>query len=473
MNSSNNNIVRVRFAPSPTGFLHLGGARTALFSWAFAKHNNGIFLLRIEDTDIKRSTKEAIKSIIDGMSWLGINSDEEVVYQTQRMERYQELLKKMLNDGSAYYCYSSAEEIDKMREEARKNGAKPKYDGTWRPEINKILPNIPADRNPTIRFKNPLNGIVSWNDLVKGRISFKNEELDDLVIARSDGTPTYNFCVAIDDLDMGISHVLRGDDHVNNTPRQINILKSLNAKIPEYGHLPMILGTDGEKLSKRHGAMNIMEYKSKGYLSEAMVNYLARLGWSHSNDEIFSKDQLIKWFDIKHLSRSPSQWDPKKLDWINSYYIKNKDTQILASMIMPIIAKSCYEPNKNDLNSIIELFKERSNSLNQLAENAMIFYKEDINITDDLKNKYIDEQTISIISKFISMAKKIEWKTEEIDKIIKTVIAENSITMKQIALPLRIYLTGEVNTPSINKVLFLIGKDKVISRLSKACDNYK
>ncbi|AGF49311.1 glutamate--tRNA ligase [Candidatus Kinetoplastidibacterium galati] len=471
MNSYNNNTVRVRFAPSPTGFLHLGGARTALFSWAFAKHNNGIFLLRIEDTDIKRSTKEAIKSIIDGMSWLGIDSDEEVIYQTQRMERYQELLKKMLTDGNAYYCYSSAEEIDTMREMARKNGTKPKYDGTWRPEPNKILPKIPTDRNPTIRFKNPSTGIVSWNDLVKGRISFKNEELDDLVIARSDGTPTYNFCVAIDDLDMEISHVLRGDDHVNNTPRQINILKALNSKIPEYGHLPMILGTDGEKLSKRHGAMNIMEYKSKGYLPEAMVNYLARLGWSHNNDEIFSKEQLVSWFDIKHLSKSPSQWDPKKLDWINSYYIKNKDNDSLAGMIMPFIADSNYETNKNDLNAIIDLFKERSTNLNQLAENAMIFYRKDVDITDDLKNKYIDEQTIHLIGKFIFMADKIEWKIENIDKIIKTIIAENKITMKQIALPLRIYLTGEVNTPSINKLLFLLGKHKVISRLSKAFVN--
>ncbi|AGF48591.1 glutamyl-tRNA synthetase gltX [Candidatus Kinetoplastibacterium oncopeltii TCC290E] len=468
MNSYNNNTVRVRFAPSPTGFLHLGGARTALFSWAFAKHNNGIFLLRIEDTDIKRSTKEAIKSIIDGMSWLGITSDEEIIYQTQRMDRYRELLKKMLKAGTAYYCYSSTEEIEKMREKARKNGAKPKYDGTWRPELNKTLPNIPEDRNPTIRFKNPSTGIVSWNDLVKGRISFKNEELDDLVIARSDGTPTYNFCVAIDDLDMGISHVLRGDDHVNNTPRQINILKSLNVKIPEYGHLPMILGTDGEKLSKRHGAMNIMEYKLQGYLPEAMVNYLARLGWSHNNDEIFSTEQLIKWFDIKHLSKSPSQWDPKKLDWINSYYIKNKDTHILASMIIPMIVEHNYDPNENDLNSIIDLFKERSNSLNKLAENTMIFYKENIEITDDLKNRYIDEKTIHLISKFIHMANKIEWKMEEIDRIIKTIISENNIIMKQIALPLRIYLTGETNTPSINKVLFLLGKDKVLSRLSKA-----
>ncbi|AFZ83219.1 glutamyl-tRNA synthetase [Candidatus Kinetoplastibacterium blastocrithidii (ex Strigomonas culicis)] len=465
--------MRVRFAPSPTGFLHLGGARTALFSWAFAKHNNGIFLLRIEDTDIKRSTKEAIKSIMDGMTWLGIISDEEIVYQTQRMERYRELLKKMLNEGNAYYCYSSAEEIDKMREEARKNETKPKYDGTWRPELNKIMPNIPKDRNPTIRFKNPSTGIVTWNDMVKGRISFKNEELDDLVIARSDGTPTYNFCVAIDDLDMGISHVLRGDDHVNNTPRQINILKSLNAKIPEYGHLPMILGTDGEKLSKRHGAMNIMEYKSKGYLPEAMVNYLARLGWSHNNDEIFNTRQLIDWFDIKHLSKSPSQWDPKKLDWINSYYIKHTDTHNLVNMVMPMITARNYEPNENDLGSIIDLFKERSTTLNQLAENAIIFYKETINIADDIKNKCTDDQTIQLIRKFISIANNVDWKIEEIDRVIKTIITENNITMKQIALPLRIYLTGEANTPSINKVLLLLGKEKVLSRLRKTLDNYK
>lgn len=271
--------IRTRFAPSPTGYLHLGGARTALFSWAFARHHKGTFVLRIEDTDLERSTPEAVQAILDGMKWLGLNHDEGPFYQTKRFDRYKEVIAQMLKDGTAYYCYSTPEEVEKMREDAKAKGLKPKYDGTWRPEPGKTLPPIPEGRKPVVRFKNPTEGAVSWDDMLKGPISIDNKELDDLIIARQDSTPTYNFCVVIDDWDMQITHVIRGDDHVNNTPRQINILKALGAPIPTYGHVPMILGPDGQKLSKRHGAVSVMQYHTDGYLADAMINYLARLGW--------------------------------------------------------------------------------------------------------------------------------------------------------------------------------------------------
>ncbi|HCN71082.1 MAG TPA: glutamate--tRNA ligase, partial [Pusillimonas sp.] len=322
MSSSTSQTIRTRFAPSPTGYLHLGGARTALFAWAFARHHNGIFVLRIEDTDLERSTPEAVQAILDAMDWLGMQPDEGPFYQMQRMDLYRDVIERMLKEGNAYYCYSSAEEVEAMREKARRNGLKPRYDGTWRPEAGKTLPPIPEGRKPVVRFKTPRDGTTSWNDLVKGPITIDNGELDDLIIARTDGTPTYNFCVVVDDWDMQITHVIRGDDHINNTPRQINILRALGGTLPQYGHVPMILGPDGEKLSKRHGAVSVVQYHDEGYLPEAMVNYLARLGWSHGNDEIFSRDQLIEWFDTRNLSKSAAQWDPKKLNWVNAHYIR-------------------------------------------------------------------------------------------------------------------------------------------------------
>ncbi|WP_080363078.1 glutamate--tRNA ligase, partial [Bordetella pertussis] len=355
--------VRTRFAPSPTGFLHLGGARTALFSWAFARHHQGVFVLRIEDTDVERSTPEAVQAILDSMDWLGMQPDEGPFYQMKRMDRYAEVLAGMLEAGTAYHCYCSPEEVDAMREAARAKGLKPRYDGTWRPEPGKTLPPVPADRKPVIRFRNPIDGATSWNDMVKGPISFDNGELDDLIIARPDGTPTYNFCVVVDDWDMGITHVLRGDDHVNNTPRQINILRALGATLPEYGHVPMILGPDGEKLSKRHGAVNVMEYDAQGYLPEAMVNYLARLGWSHGDDELFTREQLVEWFDTRHLSKSASQWDPKKLNWVNAHYIKGMDDAELAGRVAPRVERRGGKPQAADLPAIMGLLKDRAETL--------------------------------------------------------------------------------------------------------------
>ncbi|AGF47893.1 glutamate--tRNA ligase [Candidatus Kinetoplastidibacterium crithidiae] len=456
-----NNQIRVRFAPSPTGDLHLGGARTALFSWAFARHNNGIFLLRIEDTDLQRSTKKAVESIMEGITWLGLIPDETPVYQTNRMERYKEVLQKMLTDGSAYYCYSSPEEIESMRELARKNFLKPKYNGLWRPEKGKQLPEVPKGRNPTIRFKAPQHGVTKWNDIVKGEIIFPNEELDDLIIARSDGTPTYNFCVAVDDWDMRISHVLRGDDHVNNTPKQINILNAMGANIPQYGHIPMILASDGEKLSKRHGAVSVLEYKKLGYLPEAMVNYLSRLGWSHKNDEIFSREELVKWFELKNLSKSSAQWDQKKLNWVNSHYIKNTSSIDLSKMIYQDILEKNIDFNKANLQGIIELFKDRANTLLDLVDSIMIFYLEPT--VESLKQ--INKEDKNILKLFLAEIENIEWQLDNIDMSIKKIINDNNISMKELATPLRIALTGSTKTPSLNKILIVMNKDSVINRI--------
>ncbi|MEZ0316723.1 MAG: glutamate--tRNA ligase, partial [Methylophilaceae bacterium] len=313
--------VRTRFAPSPTGFLHIGGARTALFSWAYARKHRGSFILRIEDTDVARSTPEAVQAILDGMNWLGLDWDEGPFYQMERMDRYKLVIQKMLDDGTAYHCYCSKEELEVLREQQMSQNLKPRYDGRWRPEEGKVLADIPQGIPPVVRFKNPKTGAVAWDDLVKGHISISNEELDDLIIARADGTPTYNFCVVVDDWEMGITQVIRGDDHVNNTPRQINMLKALGANIPQYAHLSMILGDDGQKLSKRHGAVSVMQYDDEGYLPEAVLNYLARLGWSHGDEEVFSMQQFCEWFDLDHITPSAAQFNTEKLNWLNAHYI--------------------------------------------------------------------------------------------------------------------------------------------------------
>ena len=327
--------IRTRFAPSPTGYLHIGGARTALFSWAYARKHSGTFVLRIEDTDVERSTPEAVEAILDGMKWLKLDYDEGPFYQMQHMDRYRQVLQNMLAQGLAYHCYTSPKELDALREAQRANGEKPRYNGFWRPEPGKVLPEPPAGVAPVIRFKNPAQGVVAWTDMVKGLIEFKNTELDDLVIARADGTPTYNFCVVVDDFDMGITHVIRGDDHVNNTPRQINILEALGAPVPKYAHLSMILGDDGQKLSKRHGTVSVMQYEEDGYLPEAVINYLSRLGWSHGNDEIFSMEQFRTWFDLAHITPSSAQFNTEKLNWLNQHYIKQMDTSRLVELIRP------------------------------------------------------------------------------------------------------------------------------------------
>ena len=459
--------VRTRFAPSPTGYLHLGGARTALFSWAFARHFGGTFILRIEDTDLERSTPEAVQAILDGMNWLGLHHDEGPFYQMQRMDRYREVIAQMLEAGTAYYCYCSPEEVEAMRERLRAAGEKPRYDGTWRPEPGKTLPPVPEGRKPVVRFRNPLDGEVSWNDLVKGTITISNRELDDLIIARPDGTPTYNFCVAVDDWDMGITHVIRGDDHVNNTPRQINILRALGAPLPEYGHVPMILGADGEKLSKRHGAVSVMEYPAQGYLPEAMINYLARLGWSHGDDEIFSVEQLCEWFDLDHLSKSPAQFNPEKLAWLNNHYIKQSDNARLEGLVRPLMEKEGARfEGAPELPAVIALLKERAHTINELADAAMLFYREPAPDAA-LLAQHVTEAVKAPLAEFAQGLQTVEWNKAALSALLKQVLGAHKLKMPQLAMPLRLLITGQLQTPSIDAVLELFGRDVVLARLKK------
>jgi glutamyl-tRNA synthetase len=457
--------VRTRFAPSPTGYLHLGGARTALFSWAYAQRFGGTFILRIEDTDLERSTPEAVQAILEGMQWLGLAHDEGPFYQMQRMDRYREVVAGMLAAGTAYHCYCSPEEVEAMREKQRAAGDKPRYDGTWRPEPGKTLPPVPADRKPVVRFRNPLDGEVSWDDVVKGTITISNREMDDLVIARPDGTPTYNFCVVVDDWDMRITHVIRGDDHVNNTPRQINILKALGATLPLYGHVPMILGADGEKLSKRHGAVSVMDYPAQGYLPEAMLNYLARLGWSHGDEEVFSMAQFCAWFDLDHLSKSPAQFNPEKLAWLNNHYIKLADNDRLAGLVRPIMEKdgAVFE-GAPDLAAVLALLKERAHTLVELAAAAMMFYRRPApdaallaqHVTDAIKPALAD---------YARRCAGVEWQKEALTGMLKEVLAQHGLKMPQLAMPLRLIVAGQLQTPAIDLVLALFGREVVLARL--------
>jgi glutamyl-tRNA synthetase len=459
--------VRTRFAPSPTGYLHLGGARTALFSWAFARHFGGTFVLRIEDTDLERSTPEAVQAIIDGMQWLGLQHDEGPYYQMKRMDRYREVLQQMLQAGTVYHCYSSPEEVEAMRERFRAAGEKPRYDGTWRPEPGKTLPPVPEGRKPVVRFKNPLDGDVTWNDVVKGTITISNKELDDLVIARPDGTPTYNFCVAVDDWDMKITHVIRGDDHVNNTPRQINILRALDAPLPEYGHVPMILGPDGEKLSKRHGAVSVMQYPEQGYLPEAMLNYLARLGWSHGDDEIFSMEQFCEWFDVNHLTKSPAQFNPEKLGWLNNHYIKLADNARLEKLVRPWMERDGARfDGAPDVQAVIALMKDRTNTLVELADAAMLFYRDSAPDAALMHQHFTDAVKPALVD-YAQRINSVEWNKTALSTMLKEVLAAHGLKMPQLAMPLRLMLTGQLQTPSIDAVVELFGRDVVSARLGK------
>ena len=459
--------VITRFAPSPTGDLHIGGARTALYAWAYAKNKKGKFILRIEDTDRERSTPEAIEIIKDGMSWLGLQHDGPIYYQTARLTRYKEVIQQLLVADKAYYCYCSKQELDLLRESQMQQGLKPKYDGRWRPENGKELPTPPNDIEPVIRFKNPLNGNVTWVDKVKGSISINNEELDDFIIARSDGTPTYNFCVVIDDWDMQITDVIRGDDHINNTPRQINLLKALDAPIPNYAHLSMILGSDGQKLSKRHGSVSVLDYKRRGYLPEAINNYLARLGWSHGDDEIFSMEQFCQWFDLQHVTSSSAQFNDEKLDWLNSHYLRGMSDEVLASYVIKQLVLNVDEAKiKEKLQRAISLYKERANTLVDLS-NQIIFFFEEQKLSDELVQKYLDDERLQLIGKFYALFDKLDWEDEKINAAIKNFVAENAVKFPQIAMPLRVILTGTDHTPSIASIMWILGRDETKLRIQK------
>jgi glutamyl-tRNA synthetase len=460
-------MVRTRFAPSPTGYLHIGGARTALFCWAYAKQQGGTFILRIEDTDRERSTLESEQAILDSMAWLGLDYDGPY-FQMKRLTRYREVAEQLIAQGDAYYDYASKEELEILREQQSARGEKPRYDGRWRPEnAQRLGLSKPEGVTPVVRFRNPDDGVVTFDDLVKGPITVANAELDDLVLVRSDGIPTYNFGVVVDDIDMNITHVIRGDDHVNNTPRQINIYHALGAALPHFAHVPMILGSDGKRLSKRHGAVSVTQYRDEGYLPEALVNYLARLGWSHGDEEKFSSDQLVEWFDLRHISRSPARFDPEKLTWLNAQYIKETPDARLAELTRPFLAADGVDVKAGPpLEKVVALLKERASTLRELADAAVYFYRA-IEPTQELKQQHVTGEVAPALSELHRRLGEIEWARGKINEVIRSVIAQHKLKLPKLAMPLRVLVTGTTHTPSIDATLELIGRDAVLERLAK------
>jgi len=465
-------MIRTRFAPSPTGYLHIGGARTALFSWAYARRHGGKFILRIEDTDLERSTEASVNAILESMKWLGIDWDEGPFFQMQRLARYREVADRLIAAGHAYNDYMSREELESLRKEQLEKGLKPRYDGRWRPERAQALGlTVPWDVKPVVRFRTPEEGSVAWNDLVKGPIEFPNAELDDLVLLRADGVPTYNFGVVVDDLDMAITHVIRGDDHVNNTPRQIHIFNALGASLPQFAHVPMILGADGERLSKRHGAVSVMQYRDEGYLPEALMNYLARLGWSHGNEELFSKESFVSWFDLAHVSRSPAQFNPEKLAWLNQQYIKSASDERLARLVEPELKKRGAQLHWNNeggppLKRVVALLKDRANSIEALADEAMLFYAIELRVSDE----EMPEDVLKALRTLKARLTTTRWERGPIAEAIKDAVKSSGLKMPQVAMPLRRLVTGRTQTPSIDAVLELLGRETVLHRLSLHLD---
>jgi glutamyl-tRNA synthetase len=458
--------VRTRFAPSPTGFIHLGNIRSALYPWAFARAQQGTFILRIEDTDLDRSSQAAVDVILEGMQWLGLDPDEGPFYQMQRMDRYREVLAQLQASGQVYPCYMSVEELDALRERQMAAKEKPRYDGTWRPEPGKTLPPVPPGVQPVMRFRNPLAGVVAWDDKVKGRIEIRNAELDDLVIARPDGTPTYNFCVVVDDIDMRITHVIRGDDHVNNTPRQINIFRALGFEPPVYAHLPTVLNEQGEKMSKRNGAKPVTQYRDEGYLPDAMVNYLARLGWSHGDDEIFSREQFLQWFSLDHLGRSAAQFDDAKLRWVNAQHLKALSGEDLAARVTPFLAREGIAPDAR-LRGICDLFKDRCDTLVVLAQWARAFYADVTPVADEYA-KHVTDAVRPAIAQLAERLQSCAWEAPAIATAIKDTLTACQLKMPQLAMPVRVLVMGTAQTPSLDAVLALSRKEIVLARLSKA-----
>ena len=457
--------IRTRFAPSPTGYLHIGGARTALFSWAFARQKGGEFVLRIEDTDRERSTQASVDAILDGMKWLGLDWDEGPVYQMDRLARYKEVADDLIRRGLAYPCYASKDELDAMREAQRAAGLKPRYDGRWRPE-NAAGKAPPAGVEPVIRFRNPDDGDVVWHDLVKGTISINNSELDDLVILRADGVPTYNLGVVIDDWDMGITQVIRGDDHVNNTPRQINLLRAIGAPVPDYAHVPMILGHDGERLSKRHGAVSVLQYEDDGYLPEALLNYLARLGWSHGDDEVFSLQQMVEWFDLGHISRSPARFDGEKLGWINQQYLKICPAPRLGELLRPRLEQAGLNVDDGpDVARVADLLRERGVTLNEIADAAHYFYTAPTPPAE-LVAQHVTDEARPALQALTNALQAADWNAETLGPLIKDTAAAHGLKMPKVAMPLRVLVCGTTSTPSIDAVLAVLGRERVLERLA-------
>jgi glutamyl-tRNA synthetase len=458
-------LIRTRFAPSPTGYLHLGGARTALYNWAFARRHGGVFLLRIEDTDLERSTQQSVKSIFDAMEWLGLDWDEGPFYQMKRLDRYKQVAEEFLAKGLAYRDYCTKEELEAMREAQIARGEKPRYDRRWRD--SKETP--PPGRTAVLRFKNPLDGDVTWNDVVKGPITVSNEELDDLVLMRADGVPTYNFGVVVDDVDMAMTHVIRGDDHVNNTPRQINLYKAMGADLPKFGHVPMILGHDGQRLSKRHGAMNVMQYRDMGFLPEAMVNYLARLGWSHGDEEVFSREQLVEWFDLEHVSRSPARWDPEKLSWLNSEYLKKVPDDVLVERLHTD-KPELYATIASQMDPLAMTVVART-KFHTLADHEAFLaaMATPSHPTDPAVAAHLEGAGRDVLRAVIDKLKRVDpWEAPAISAKLKETVAERGLKMPQVMMPFRVALTGQAQTPAIDAIAAALRKDVALGRLERA-----
>ena len=460
-------LVRTRIAPSPTGFLHLGTARTALYSWAYARHFGGQFVLRIEDTDVLRSTQDSVDQILAAMQWLGLGHDEGPVYQMQRLARYQAVVEQMLAAGSAYRCYCSPEQLDAMREAQRGRGEKTHYDGRWRPAPGKALPPLPDGVQAVVRFANPVGGVVSWDDLVKGSISIANAEIDDLIILRPDGVPTYNFAVVVDDWDMAISHVFRGDEHINNTPWQINLFNALGAPLPRFGHCPIILGDDGQKLSKRRGAVSVTAYAQAGYLPEALLNYLARLGWSHGDEEIFSVEQMVQWFDGSHLAKSPAQWDPAKLAWVNAQHLRAADDARLARLVQAQLATRGVAVAADErLAAMCALYKDRCSTTVELADWLQMYFAPVLAPADELASHLTDAVQAALVALRGRLAS-ATWDKPGIAQALKETLAEHRLKMPQLAVPLRLLLCGRAQTPSVDAVVALFDRPAVLARLQQ------
>jgi len=463
-------VIKTRFAPSPTGYLHIGGVRTALFSWLFAKQNKGDFILRIEDTDLERSTQESVDAIFEGMNWLGLAHTQGPFYQTKRFDRYKEVIKSLIDNDKAYYCYATPEELDEMREQQKNNQEKPRYDGRFRD----FTGTPPAGIDPVIRFKNPIEGVVVIDDIVKGKVTVSNTELDDLIIARSDGTPTYNLTVVVDDWDMKMTHVIRGDDHLNNTPRQINLYNALGAKIPKFAHIPMVLGEDGSRLSKRHGAVSVLQYKEEGFLPEALLNYLVRLGWSHKDQEVFTIAEMIKYFTLDTVNSSPSTFNIEKLLWINQQHIQTTNIDNLVANLTPFIKAHGVDVSDTEkLKQVADLLRERAKTLVEMADSCLYFYQ-DFNKFEAKAAKNhlrpVAEEALRLVQNKLSQLDSDSWTAKDIHSQIQATAEELEVGMGKVGMPLRVAITGGGQSPSIDMTAELIGKDKCITRISKALE---
>ena len=464
--------IRTRFAPSPTGYLHIGGVRTALFCWLFARQHNGQYILRVEDTDRERSTQAATDAIIDGLKWLNLDADEGPFFQSQRFDRYREVAEHLLKENHAYYCYCTRQELEAVRASQQKNAQKPRYNRCCR---NADSPKH-SDVEPVLRFKTPIDGEVIINDLVHGPIHVNNEELDDFIIQRSDGTPTYNFTVVVDDIDMKISHVIRGDDHINNTPKQIHIFNALNSPLPEFAHLPMINGPDGRKLSKRHGAVSVLEYEQEGFLPQALLNYLARLGWSHGDQELFSMDEMIRLFDLSSVNKSAASFDRDKLLWTNQHHIKQAPASELAASLKSqfgyLDASLQVAVEKGpDLESVVEVYREKAKTMKEMALQVVYLYTDTINYDEQCAQKFLNAESLDILKAVHRQLNDLAgWDVDSIGAIIKSIVAESGLKFPKIAQPLRVAITGNTNSPSIDQTLWLLGKDKCLERIANAIE---